>query len=504
MNLIKSLIIILIFTISLQAQILDERVASTLIFAEQQVLNTVNEVDTTSNNRFPRYVEITQSNKWISNPDHKWTSGFFPGCLWYMYKNTNNPLLKKYAVTWTNWLQNAINSNPNDRWPDFGLIYMPSYGNGFSIANDSSYIPIIVDAAQKYIDVRWNTDLKIFDSYDKSLWANNEDIISGAVDQLMNIEILYKATELSGDTSFSSIANAYALKIAKYNIRDDYSTFQVSRYQLSTGNFLMSGTVQGAADSSTWARGQAWSTYGFTMCYHYTQDERFLNTDIGLAHYFIDNLPQDDGVTYWDFDVPYNSSEPKDASATAIVASALFGLLNFTDNEAEKEKFKNAAFAMLESLASDKYLADPNITNAILLHSTAHKPAELRVDVPLIYADYYFIEAMLRYQEYRKITSVEPSFTKTNTRPKTFVLMQNYPNPFNPNTTIKYRLIHSDWVELIIYNSIGQKIRTLVDEIKSSGEHNITFSAGDLPSGVYYYKLRTGENIKTKKMLLLQ
>ena len=506
MSFLKSFILVLIFTISLQAQTLDERIASALVFAEQQTLNTLHEIDTTSENRFPRYIEKTESWKWISNPYHKWTSGFFTGSLWNMYKLTSKEEWKNYAQLWTSWLEDT--QDIASIWTDHGFIIKPSYVNGFYITDDITYLPIIIKSAENYIAGRWHEDAKVMHGYDRSVWLNTPGVISGTVDQLMNLDLLFEASLLSGDTTFSAIASAYAETVMENHVRDDYSTFHVVRFNEATGDAVNKGTIQGVSDSSTWARGHAWSTYGFTMCYRYTHDERFLNTAIGLAHFFIDHLPTDDGVTYWDFDVPQNSSEPKDASATVIVASALLELISFTEDEAEITKFRNAAYAMLESLASDKYLADPNITNAILLHSTAHKPANKRIDIPLIYADYYFIEAMLRYQADR-LTNIDDNKNSYPTAPQIFVLEQNYPNPFNPSTIIAYGLPKADHVKITVYDIMGKEVRTLVNERQNGGRYKIKWNGKDnsglnVSSGMYIYKIDAGTFQMAKKMILVK
>ena len=187
-------------------------------------------------------------------------------------------------------------------------------------------------------------------------------------------------------------------------------------------------------------------------------------------------MPEDDGVTYWDFDVPQNASEPKDASATVIVSSALLELISFLDDEALITKFRNAAYAMLESLASDKYLADPNITNAILLHSTAHKPANKRIDIPLIYADYYFIEGMMRYQADRNLTSVDSDKDSKLIKPNKYTLKQNYPNPFNPTTTIKYEIIKNSDVRIIVYDVLGRVVKELIRTNQSAGQYQVKWN----------------------------
>jgi unsaturated chondroitin disaccharide hydrolase len=181
------------------------------------------------------------------------------------------------------------------------------------------------------------------------------------------------------------------------HVRPDGSTYHVVNYDPTNGRVLGRHTAQGYADSSTWARGQAWAVYGFTMVYRYTRDPRFLQTAEKVAAYFVDHLPVD-RVPYWDFRAPGIPNEPRDASAAAIAASALLELSSSAADPVRSAHWRSSAEAILRSLASDSYLSTVTPSNGILLHSVTSKPANVEVDVSLIYADYYLLEALLRYR----------------------------------------------------------------------------------------------------------
>jgi uncharacterized protein YyaL (SSP411 family) len=220
---------------------------------------------------------------------------------------------------------------------------------------------------------------------------------------MMNLELLFWATKESGDSTFYNIALRHAETTMKNHFRKDYSTWHVLNYDTTTGQVLDRHTHQGYAHESTWARGQAWALYGFTMLYRETRDRRFLNQAIHIANFILNhkNLPED-MVPYWDFDVPNIDKEPRDASAAAIICSALYELSTHLGREGAK--YKSAADRMLASLSSEKYLAKPGENaNFLLMHAVGNKPANSEIDVPIIYADYYFLEANLRKLKIEKM-----------------------------------------------------------------------------------------------------
>ncbi|MEI9956223.1 MAG: glycoside hydrolase family 88 protein [Ferruginibacter sp.] len=214
------------------------------------------------------------------------------------------------------------------------------------------------------------------------------------IDNMMNLELLFEATKLTGDSSFYKIAVSHANTTIKNHYRPNYSSYHVVDYDPETGAVRQKNTAQGYSDSSSWARGQAWGLYGYTMCYRETHNPIYLKQAEHIAAYILSRLPKG-MVPFWDYDAPGIPNEPMDASAASIAASALYEL-NTYDN---KKGYRKAADKIMQALCAN-YLS-PVKQNAgfILIHSTGHKPAKSEIDVPIIYGDYYFLEALLRSQK---------------------------------------------------------------------------------------------------------
>ena len=190
------------------------------------------------------------------------------------------------------------------------------------------------------------------------------------------------------------MAIQHALTTRQYHVRPDGSTYHVVDFDPESGAFVRGLTWQGYADESAWARGQAWGIYGFTMAYRETTDQRFLDTAQALAAFFLDHLPED-VVPYWDFHAPNVPDEERDASSGAIAASGLLELSTLVSPE-DGARYRERAVALLIELGSDRYLTRGLSNSALLLHSVGSRPGGMEVDVPIIYGDYYYVEALLR------------------------------------------------------------------------------------------------------------
>lgn len=339
----------------------------------------------------------------------EWTGGFWPGCLWYMYEFTGEEKWKKAAAEWTASLES---NQYNTAHHDIGFMMFSSYGNGLRLTGNSSYKPILVQSARSLVR-RYSPIVGSIQSWParKSKGDKNSWQFPVIMDNMMNLELLFWATQETGDSSFYKIAVQHALTTMNNHVRPDYSSFHVVNYDPVSGKRLHQQTLQGFSDNSTWSRGQAWGIYGFTSTYRFTKDQRFLQTAIGMADYFLDHkrLPSD-RIPLWDFnagqqgynpDWAYDAAKynpvPRDVSAASISASALLELSEFCSGKRRK-KYYNAAVQMLESLSRPVYLNDKDDNPYFLLkHSVGNLPSGREVDVPLIYADYYFLEAMHRY-----------------------------------------------------------------------------------------------------------
>jgi unsaturated chondroitin disaccharide hydrolase len=333
-------------------------------------------------NGYPR--NIIDGEQWSTTGPGGWTSGFFPGILWYLYQYTEDDTLRLLARQWTVGLENQKTANTHD----VGFMINNSFGHGYRIGKIDSYKQTTLDAAA-HLGSRFNPTIGAIKSWD---WSDRWQY-PVIIDNMMNLELLFWAADNGGAAQLKEIAITHAETTIHTHIRPDGGTFHVVDFDPVTGEVLGKCTHQGYADSSTWARGQAWGIYGFAMTYRETQQEQFLQTAEKLAGYFIDHIP-DDHVPYWDFQAASISGQPRDASAGAIAAC---GMLELALTAGEKSMlYRTTAEKIVTALASDDYLVkDPNFP-ALLMHSTGNYPGGSEIDIPIIYADYYFVEALLK------------------------------------------------------------------------------------------------------------
>jgi unsaturated chondroitin disaccharide hydrolase len=340
--------------------------------------------------KYPTYA--TKELKWKMAASDDWTSGFYPGTLWYAYELTSDDSFRKWALEWTAGIENEKN---NANTHDLGFRFNCSFGNGLRLLpGDTStrrYKEILLTAAAT-ADSRFSSTAGLYpSSWDANPLPNS---IPAVVDVMMNLELLLWASENGGDPGIKERCITHASTTYRDFVREAGGTFHVVRYDKSTGQILSKGQLQGDTDSSTWSRGQAWMVYGFTVMYRYTKNSEYLQKAIKLADYFIGHLPED-GIANWDF-----QSELKlpDASASAIVTSALFELQGYIKDKAKKKHYLGEAERMLKSMCLPPYFSEGKGTNCLLLHSTQYYRSTDNTDVPSTFADYYFMESILRYK----------------------------------------------------------------------------------------------------------
>ncbi len=356
--------------------------------AELQTMLMLEEISKAENKNgqlgSPRTLENGEL-KLVASKD--WTSGFFPGELWYLYELTNNDKWKQEAIKFTAPIEQE---KFNGKTHDMGFKVYCSFGNAYRLTKNEHYKEVIIKAAQT-LSTRFNPKVGAICSWDHN---NDKWDFPVIIDNMLNLELLFEATKLSGDSTFYKIAVAHANTTMKNHFRPDYSTWHVVDYDPNTGAVEKKNTHQGYSDSSAWARGQAWAIYGYTMCYRETNDPRYLLQAQNVAKFLFSNknMPTD-LVPYWDFDAPNIPNEPRDASAAAVISSALFELSTYTK---VTNDYLQKAQTILNNL-STKYTSPVGENKGfILIHSTGSKPSNSEVDVPLSYADYYYLEAMTR------------------------------------------------------------------------------------------------------------
>lgn len=370
-----------------------------LTFAMTEVSKAIEEESAESREKREKKNSGPLVNPRTINPDGKlslvasrdWTSGFFPGELWYMYEYTNDKKWETAARKYTDPLERE---KTNGGTHDMGFKVYCSFGNGYRLTKDENYKNILLESAYTLTN-RYQPNAKIIRSWDHSGDKWKCPVI---IDNMMNLELLFWAFSESKDSLFYDIAVNHAQTTIKNHFREDYSSYHVIDYDTINGAVINKHTHQGYSHSSAWARGQAWAVYGYTMCYRETKLPEFLEQAKNIANYIFthSNLPED-LIPYWDFNAPEIPNEPRDVSAATVTASALYELSTYDKDNSQK--YLNWANTIMDNL-SKNYLAKVGEDRGfLLLHSTGSKPSNLEVDVPLVYADYYFLEALLRKQQ---------------------------------------------------------------------------------------------------------
>ena len=323
-----------------------------------------------------------------------WTSGFFPGMLWYLYEYSGNEEIKKQAQEYTSRVMDQQYTRDNH---DVGFIINCSFGNGYRITMDSSYRDVMYTAS-KSLSTRFRPVTGCIRSWDSADW-NRQWQYPVIIDNMMNLELLMTAAAEFNEPRFSDIALSHAGTTMKNHYRPDYSCFHVVSYDTVTGLPQHKHTSQGFSHASAWARGQAWGLYGFTMMYRFTRDTAWLTMAEHIARFIMHHprLP-DDKIPYWDFDAPNIPDCNRDASAGAIICSALIELSEYVDPSLAKECLSVAETPDTDAEFSLYRNAPCNNGNFILKHGVGHMPNNSEVDVPLMYADYYYVEALMRYR----------------------------------------------------------------------------------------------------------
>jgi hypothetical protein len=345
---------------------------------------------------FPQSINLDGSYKKMKSD--WWCSGFFSGALWYLAEYTKDQNIKKEADLWTVALEKE---QYNKETHDLGFMLYCSYGNGYRLTRNPAYKAVMLNGAASLAS-RFDPKVGLIKSWNSFKGFNYPVII----DNMMNLEYLFWAAEASGDKKFYNICISHADKTLQNQFRPDFSSYHVVCYD-SVGNVLAKKTAQGYADNSAWARGQAWGLYGFTLMYRETKNKKYLDQAINIANFYIHHpsLPIDK-IPYWDFNSPLIPKDVRDASAAAIVASGLLELSTYVDMTLKKSYFSFAE-DVLQSLSSDEYFAAEGNHHFLIKHSTGSKPANSEVDVPIIYADYYYIEALLRYDKINKVITLK-------------------------------------------------------------------------------------------------
>jgi len=353
-------------------------------YCAAQATKTLSEIP--NNGTLPRSIP-TNGKEWKMIDYKDWTSGFWPGELWFLYEVTGDEKWKIQADKFSRYLTPLSSHKANDH--DLGFQIFNSFGNGYRLTKNPEYKTIILRTADTLATL-FNPKVGTILSWPHHSGDMQHNTI---IDNMMNLELLFWASKNGGSKNLYDIAVKHAETTMKNHFRDDYSAYHVVQYNKDTGKKIKGVTAQGYSDSSMWARGQAWAIYGYTMVYRETKDPKFLAFAHKIARPYLDRLPVD-LIPYWDFNAPGIPNEPRDASAAAIAASALIELSSFTKDPVQKEEYLTKAAKMLNELTA--HYQSGNANSAFLLHSTGHKPANSEIDCSINYADYYYLEGLKR------------------------------------------------------------------------------------------------------------
>jgi rhamnogalacturonyl hydrolase YesR len=341
-------------------------------------------------NKIPRSLDEQGKIDWAKRK-MDWTQGFFPGSCWKLYEYTNDVKWKEAADHFQNLF---IDAKDNNTTHDLGFIFYCSFGEGYELTKNENYKQTVIDASESLIS-RYDSIVGCIKSWDfgKDRWT-----FPVIIDNMLNLEMLFEASILSGDEKYKNVAISHANTTLKNHFREDYSTWHVVDYNPEDGSVFKKLTHQGISNESRWARGQAWALYGYTMCYRYTKNPKYLEQAKQVASFIAANLP-DDFVPVWDFDVKDPKIMYKDASAAALYASAYLELYQYTKNE----DYKTLAINILKSLSSNKYTSAYGENYGFILdHSVGNFPRHGEIDVPINYADYYYLEALIRLKNLKQ------------------------------------------------------------------------------------------------------
>lgn len=328
-----------------------------------------------------------------------WRSGFFPGSVWYLYELSGDTVLQQKAIAYTEAIEEAKYLTSHH---DIGFIIGSSFGNALRLTKNDRYKGVIVEAAKSLI-TRYREKPGVIQSWNLAGWQGERGWECPVIiDNMMNLELLFDATEYSGDSIFHKIAVSHADRTLKEHFRPDASTYHVIDYSITDGSVRSRQTAQGYSDESIWSRGQAWAIYGYTMCYRETGDQKYMNQAIKTFE-LMKNHPKmpEDLIPYWDMDAPNIPNEPRDVSSASIIASALYEMSTYQLENSDA--YKQYADSIMQSLSSTNYRAEVGSNgNFLLMHSVGSIPHNNEIDAPLNYADYYFLEAIQRKMNIEK------------------------------------------------------------------------------------------------------
>lgn len=338
----------------------------------------------------------SENNFYVSTENTDWTEGFYTGEIWLAYELTGDEKLKETALKQVQNFLERIENKINTEHHDMGFLYSLSCVAAYKLTGSEIGKKAAILAADNLIS-RFQEVGQFIQAWGEMGKEDNYRLI---IDCLLNLPLLYWATEVTDDMKYEDIAKKHITTCLKYILREDNSTYHTYYFDKNTGEGTKGITAQGYKNDSAWARGQAWGVYGIALSYRYTKNPEYINLFKRVTNFFIDNLPKD-LVPYWDFSFTDGSEEPKDSSAAAIAVCGMLEMAKYLDEE-DANYYKSSAEKILKSLIDNYSVKDSSISNGQLLHGVYAKKSEFNtvnnrgVDECNTWGDYFYLEAIVR------------------------------------------------------------------------------------------------------------
>ncbi|MHA0858445.1 glycoside hydrolase family 88 protein [Paenibacillus sp. CMAA1364] len=346
-----------------------------------------------------QFPHVSLNGQYLLNDNAEWTDGFWSGMLWLCYEYTGDESFREAARRTVASFRKRLDERIMLDNHDIGFLYSLSSKAQWMIEGDEAAKQLTIDAADALME-RWRPELGIIQA-----WGRKGDPENGGriiIDCLLNLPLLYWAYETTGDQKYYDVAVAHANKSHRFLVRGDDSSYHTFYFDQQTGDSQRGGTHQGYRDGSTWTRGQSWGIYGFALSYHYTKDERYLETSIRMAEFFLKRLPEDH-VVYWDFDAPVNAETKRDSSASAITACGILELLKVLPADHEsREMLEQGLELTMKGLAENYYTLGKPDAQGLLERGSYSVREDNSPDDYVIWGDYYYLEALMRIEKGHK------------------------------------------------------------------------------------------------------
>ncbi|RXZ80791.1 glucuronyl hydrolase [Paenibacillaceae bacterium] len=329
------------------------------------------------------------------NDNTDWTDGFWSGILWLSYQYTNNSLFRDAAVNTVDSFRTRMDQQKHLDHHDIGFLYSLSSKAQWMIEQDEDARALTLQAADALMK-RWREQMNVFQA-----WGPKDNPDNGGriiIDCLMNLPLLFWATDQTGDETYRKAALIHLEQSHKFLVRGDDSSYHTFYFDQETGDALRGGTHQGYRDGSTWTRGQAWGIYGFALAYRLTGKVDYLETSKRMTRYFLERLPED-RVSYWDFDAPVDSETFRDSSATAIAVCGILEMLDHLPEDApERQPWMESVTASMQSLIDNYSTKGKPDAEGFLKHGSYYVRGGLAPDDYVIWGDYFYLEALMRLE----------------------------------------------------------------------------------------------------------